>query len=116
MAHSNYIKAIKLPDGTKHDIHDAEAVHAISTGSSDGTISVDIDGTLTDVAVRGLGSAAYTASTDYEASGTAQTKAEEALNSAKLYADDLNNSTLEALEAVAESKAAVQIITWEEDD
>ena len=40
-------------------------VRSITTGSSNGTISVNTDGTSTDVAVNGLGSAAYTESTDY---------------------------------------------------
>ena len=44
-------------------------VRSVSTGSSNGTISVNTNGTTTDVAVRGLGSAAYTSSTAYAAAG-----------------------------------------------
>ena len=62
-------------------------VRSITTGSSNGTISVDTNGTSVDVAVKGLGSAAYTASTAYDAAGTAQTKADAALASAKSYTD-----------------------------
>jgi hypothetical protein len=51
------------------DIDFADMVQEIATGSADGTISVD----GTDVAVAGLGSAAYTASTDYAASGHTHT-------------------------------------------
>ncbi len=40
-------------------------VRAIGPGSTNGTISVNAGGTTTDVAVKGLGSSAYTASTDY---------------------------------------------------
>ena len=40
-------------------------VRAVSTGTANGTISVNTNGTSTNVAVKGLGSAAYTASTDY---------------------------------------------------
>lgn len=40
-------------------------VRSISIGSTNGTISVNTGGTSDDVAVKGLGSAAYTASTDY---------------------------------------------------
>lgn len=40
-------------------------VIAVSTGSANGTISVNTNGTSADVAVKGLGSAAYTASTAY---------------------------------------------------
>jgi hypothetical protein len=40
-------------------------VRSISTGSTNGTISVDTGGTSVDVAVKGLGSAAYTNSNSY---------------------------------------------------
>ena len=40
-------------------------VRAITTGTTNGTISVNTNGTSTDVAVKGLGSAAYTSSTNY---------------------------------------------------
>ena len=40
-------------------------VRSMATGSSNGTISVNTNGTSVDVAVKGLGSAAYTASTTY---------------------------------------------------
>lgn len=62
-------------------------VRSVATGSTNGTISVNTNGTAKDVAVKGLGSAAYTASTAYDASGTAQTKADAALKSAKEYTD-----------------------------
>lgn len=42
-------------------------VRSIATGSSNGTISVNTNGTSANVAVKGLGSAAYTASTAYAA-------------------------------------------------
>lgn len=40
-------------------------VRSIATGTTNGTISVNTNGTSANVAVKGLGSAAYTASTDY---------------------------------------------------
>ena len=43
-------------------------VRSITTGTSNGTISVNTNGTASNVAVKGLGSAAYTASTAYAAS------------------------------------------------
>lgn len=55
------------------------AVQSIVTGSANGTIAVDGE----DVAVKGLGSAAYTASTAYDAAGSAST----AENNAKAYVD-----------------------------
>lgn len=47
-------------------------VRSVATGANNGAISVDINGTITDVAVKGLGSAAYTNSTAYDASGSAK--------------------------------------------
>lgn len=56
-------------------------VRSIATGSSNGTISVNTNGETVNVAVKGLGSAAYTASTAYDAAGSAS----DALASAKEY-------------------------------
>ena len=50
---------------TTYNIKDAAAVHSISTGTTNGTISVNNNGTSTDVAIKGLGTAAYTSSSDY---------------------------------------------------
>lgn len=44
-------------------------VRSITSGTTKGTISVNTNGTSAEVAVKGLGSAAYTASTAYAASG-----------------------------------------------
>lgn len=75
------------------------AVQSVTTGTTNGTIKVD----GTEVSVAGLGSAAFTASTAYEASGNAQkaqeaaieaaagdatAKANKALEDAKKYTDD----------------------------
>lgn len=57
----------------------------ITTGTTNGTILVDGSA----VAVKGLGSAAYTATTDYDAAGTAASQAASALSQAKTYADGL---------------------------
>ena len=59
-------------------------VRSIATGTANGTISVNTNGTAANVAVKGLGSAAYTASTAYDAAGAADS----ALASAKTYADE----------------------------
>lgn len=45
-------------------------VRSVATGTANGTIAVDTNGTTKDVAVKGLGSAAYTNSSAYEAAGT----------------------------------------------
>jgi hypothetical protein len=54
-----------------------DVVKSIATGTANGTISVNINGTSSNVAVKGLGSAAYTASTAYAtaAQGTLATNA-----------------------------------------
>lgn len=44
-------------------------VRSIATGTSNGTISVNTNGTTANVAIKGLGSAAYTASTAYATAG-----------------------------------------------
>ena len=69
-------------------------VRSITTGTSNGTISVNTNGTAENIAVKGLGSAAYTSSTAYDTAGTAQTKADAALASAKAYADDIKDDLL----------------------
>lgn len=86
------VTTVKIADGnvtkaklaaavqTSLDLADSALQAAnITTGTSNGTISVD----GTDVSVKGLGSAAYTASGDYDAAGSANT----ALTSAKSYTD-----------------------------
>ena len=60
-------------------------VRSVATGSSNGTISVNTNGITTNVEVKGLGSAAYTASTAYDAFGSANT----ALVNAKAYTDEV---------------------------
>lgn len=62
------IALTKLASSVQTSIGKADtAVQTVATGTANGTIKVD----GTDVAVAGLGSAAYTASTDYDAAGTA---------------------------------------------
>lgn len=52
---------------------------ALASGDSNGTVKITIDGVSTNVAVKGLGSAAYTASTAY-ASAAQGTKADNAMS------------------------------------
>ena len=51
-------------------------VRGVGAGTANGTISVNTNGTSADVAVTGLGSAAYTASTDYATADHTHTPAE----------------------------------------
>ena len=88
-------------------------VRSIATGSSNGTISVNTNGTSANVAVKGLGSAAYTASTAYDAAGTATTKADAALASAKEYTDTkidaiVGEGASETLDTIGEISAAIE--------
>ena len=56
----------------------------LASGTNNGTVKLTVDGTTTDnIAVKGLGSAAYTASTAYDAAGAAST----AQANAKAYTD-----------------------------
>ena len=63
---------------------DNAGVRSVETGSTNGTIKVNTGGTVSDVPVKGLGSAAYTESSAYDAAGAANT----ALESAKSYVDE----------------------------
>lgn len=45
---------------------------SLTTGEANGTVKLTVDGTSNEVAVKGLGSAAYTESTAYDAAGKAQ--------------------------------------------
>lgn len=81
--HANAEELAKIADGDKAKWDAALQAADIVTGSANGTIAVK----GIDVAVKGLGSAAYTEAAAYDAAGTAQTKADAALASAKSYTD-----------------------------
>ena len=63
-------------------------VRGVSTGSTNGTISVNTNGTSAEVPVAGLGSAAYTPSTNYATSAQG-TKADTALQGVQVGGTDL---------------------------
>lgn len=102
------------PDATNDKITIANSgVRTVTTGSTNGTIAVN----GTNVSVKGLGSAAYTASTAYDAAGTAANKANTAESNAKSYTDtkiaDLINgapSTLDTLGEIATAMANNQSV------
>ena len=84
-------------------------VRSISTGSSNGTISVNTNGTSANVAVKGLGSAAYTASTAYDTKGSADA----ALSDAKEYTDSkidaiVGEGASETLDTIGEISQAIE--------
>lgn len=100
----------KLATAVQNSLSNADsALQAsdITTGSANGTIAVD----GTDVAVKGLGSAAYTASTAYDTAGAAaavvgaSTDASTAntVYGAKAYADSLNTAMDTRVDALEEA-------------
>lgn len=76
-------------------------VRSVTTGVANGTISVNTNGTTTDVPVKGLGSAAYTASTAYDVSGAAA----QALTDAKAYTDTNKVSVVNNLTSTSTTSA-----------
>lgn len=79
-----------------------EKVYTLVTGTANGTVKFNGE----DVAVKGLGSAAYTDSTAYDANGAAQT----AEDNAKAYADGKDNAIAAAKKAGTDAQAAVDAL------
>lgn len=73
-------------------------VRSIAKGTNPGTISVNTNGTSAEVSVAGLGSAAYKATTAFDAAGAANT----ALTDAKSYTDTQTASTLAEAQTYAD--------------
>lgn len=80
----------------------ATSVQSVTTGTENGTVSVD----GSDVAVKGLGSAAFENKTEFDAAGAAST----AEQNAKNYADSLSSNYATAAQG-AKADTAVQTIT-----
>lgn len=76
-------------------------VRSISSGSTNGTISVNTNGTSVEVAVKGLGSAAYTASSAYAAASHTHTKSQITDFPTSLPANGGNADTLDGNHASA---------------
>lgn len=79
-----------------------ETVYTLATGSANGTVSFN----GSDVAVKGLGSAAYTNTSAYDASGSADA----ALASAKTYADGKDAAIAAAKKAGDDAQADVDAL------
>jgi len=60
---------------------------SLATGTENGTVKLTVDGTDTEVAVKGLGSAAYTTADAYDAAGTAKGLVDEHNVSAEAHSD-----------------------------
>lgn len=80
-----------------------ETVYTLATGTANGTVKFN----GTDVAVAGLGSAAYTDSDAYDAKGAAQT----AEDNAKAHADTKDSAIAEAKKAGTDAQAAVDALS-----
>lgn len=80
-----------------------ETVYTLATGTANGTVKFN----GTDVAVAGLGSAAYTDSDAYDAKGAAQT----AEDNAKAHADTKDSAIAEAKKTGTDAQAAVDTLS-----
>lgn len=80
-----------------------ETVYTLATGTANGTVKFNGE----DVAVKGLGSAAYTDSDAYDAKGAAQT----AEDNAKAHADTKDSAIAEAKKAGTDAQAAVDALS-----
>lgn len=80
-----------------------EKVYTLVTGTANGTVKFNGD----DVAVKGLGSAAYTDSTAYDTKGAAQT----AEDNAKAYADGKDTAIAAAKKAGTDAQDAVNALS-----
>ena len=89
---SNPVSTIEIP----------ETVYTLATGTANGTVKFN----GTDVAVKGLGSAAYTNANAYDAAGSAQT----AENKAKAYADGKDAAIAAAKKAGDDAQADVDAL------
>lgn len=79
-----------------------ETVYTLATGSANGTVSFN----GSDVAVKGLGSAAYTNANAYDAAGSAKT----AEDNARAYADGKDTAIAEAKKAGTDAQADVNAL------
>lgn len=80
-----------------------ETVYTLATGTANGTVKFNGE----DVAVKGLGSAAYTDSDAYDANGAAQA----AEDNAKAYADGKDSAIAAAKKAGTDAQAAVNTLS-----
>lgn len=80
-----------------------ETVYTLATGTANGTVKFNGE----DVAVKGLGSAAYTDSDAYDVKGAAQT----AEDNAKAHADTKDSAIAEAKKAGTDAQAAVNALS-----
>lgn len=96
------VTKVKLSEGVQASLGKADtAVQSIVEGTTNGTIAVD----GVDVAVKGLGSAAYKDASAFDESGAAATAKTEAISAAASDAKSKADAALEAAKAYADEKA-----------
>lgn len=95
-----------------------KGVTQVATGTADGTISVTTDGTTADVAVKGLGSAAYASTTNFDVAGAANTAKTQVIGAdtdaatantiygAKKYADTVAAAAAGSVDVIAAAGSA----------
>lgn len=93
----------KLSQEVQTKLNAAVGVTSVAEGTTNGTVSVTTDGVTADVAVHGLGSAAYTASTDYDVAGAAATAKSEVIGAS---GDASTANTIYGAKAYADAVAA----------
>lgn len=108
---SGYVTSNSLTETLKDYALDASVVHSVATGTANGTISVDGE----DVAVKGLGSAAFTDSSAYQPAGDYQPAGnyQEALTAGNYINIDENNniSTVQGSFATADAEKVEGLAT-----
>ena len=105
IADKNVTKA-KLSDEVQTSLGKADsAVQEIAEGTANGTIAVD----GTDVAVKGLGSAAYTDSSAYDVAGSANTVKSAVIGNK---GDNADSDTINGAKAYADAAAAAVQVEW----
>ena len=94
---SDAAEAKSAADAAKEAADAKVGAVSLATGTENGTVKLTVDGTDTEVAVKGLGSAAYTAADAYDAAG----KAEELVNAHNVSAE-AHSDIRESITALAE--------------
>lgn len=94
------ISEAKLSQAVRDKLNADTGVTAVAEGTSNGTVAVTTNGTTADVPVHGLGSAAYAATTDFDAANAAATAKSEVIGAET---DSSSNNTIYGAKAYAKA-------------